>query len=248
MKKNKPIFNLLKKTIKVFQGKRKINNIENIPKEPCILVGNHAHSHGPFFAELFFPQNRQTWCAGEIMDLKTAPAYIHDDFWRLKPKGSQWFYKILSYIVAPLCVYVFKSADTIPVYRDSRGLQTFKQTVSALDEGNHVFIFPEGRKPFNDIVNDFQDKFVDVAKIYNKKTQKELNFVPFYIAPSLKSIYFGNPIKFDSANNSKDERKRICDYLKDEITTIAQSLPLHTVTPYANISKRKYPKNKSTKV
>ena len=40
-----------------------------------------------------------------------------------------------------------------------------------------------------------------------------------------------------------EERRRICAYLTEEITAMACSLPLHTVVPYQNVSKKEYPKN-----
>ena len=41
----------------------------------------------------------------------------------------------------------------------------------------------------------------------------------------------------------EQERSRICNYLMDEITSIACSLPRHTVVPYPNIPKKDYPCN-----
>ena len=58
-----------------------------------------------------------------------------------------------------------------------------------------------------------------------------------------KKMYLGKPIRFDSAAPIKEERKRICTYLMDEITAIACSLPEHTVVPYNNIPKKLYPSN-----
>lgn len=242
--KKKPIFNLLKKTIKFFLKKYKIEGLDNIPSKPSILVGNHAHAYGPLFAELFFPYNRQTWCSGEIMNIKSAPSYMQKDFWGEKPKYSQWFYKILSYLFAPICVYAFKHASTIPVYKDNRGVITFKRTLESLHNGEHVIIFPENHIENNNIVNSFEQNFIDIAKIYYKKYKKELNFVPFYISPKLKIVQFGKPIKFNSNANIENERTNISSYLSEEITKIAQALPKHIVVPYANVKKKYYPKNK----
>jgi len=82
-----------------------------------------------------------------------------------------------------------------------------------------------------------------VAKLYYRKTGKELSFVPLYIAPKLKKMYLGKPIRFCAANPMEEERRRICDYLMREITEIAVSLPEHTVVPYRNIPKKLYPSN-----
>lgn len=116
-----------------------------------------------------------------------------------------------------------------------------------LSEGEHIVIFPEHDVKHNHIVYDFQDRFIDVARMYYRKSGVELSFVPLYIAPNLKKLCYGKPIKFDHTAPIEDERRRICDYLMNEITSIAESLPEHTVVPYRNIRKKDYPSNKSQK-
>ena len=61
----------------------------------------------------------------------------------------------------------------------------------------------------NNIVHDFQDKFIDLARFYYKKTGTELNFVPMYLAPRLKTMYYGKPSHFHADAPIKDERGRI---------------------------------------
>ena len=56
-------------------------------------------------------------------------------------------------------------------------------------------------------------------------------------------MYLGKPIKYKSENNIEIERKRITEYLMNEITDMAINLPKHTVVPYRNIPKRDYPLN-----
>lgn len=219
--------------------------VESLPDEPSIIVGNHSQLHGPIISELHIPVDNYTWCVGEMMKLKEVPAYAFRDFWSFKPWYSRWFYKIVSYLIAPLSVLLFNNARTIAVYRDARLFSTFKQTVQRLQEGNHVVIFPEHNQKHNHIVYDFEDRFIDVAKLYYKKTGKELQFVPLYIAPNLKQIHFGEPIRFCADRPIEEERQRIREYLMTAITDIACALPPHTVVPYRNIPKRHYPCNKA---
>ena len=245
MKENKisPVYKAIKWLVKVCYPKIEVAGAENLPDEPVIVVGNHTQMNGPIACELYFPGNRYTWCAGEMMHLKEVPAYAYKDFWSNKPKCIRWFYKLLSYIIAPLSVCVFNNAQTIGVYHDARVLSTFKQTVQRLQEGASVVIFPEHDVPRNHIICQFQDKFIDIAKLYYKRTKKELSFAPLYIAPTLKKMYLGKPIRFCAANPIEEERSRICEYLMKEITDIAISLPEHTVVPYNNIPKKDYPSN-----
>lgn len=233
-------FRIIRGLVWLFYPKMTVKGVENLPEESCIVVGNHTQMNGPICGEIYFPGKRRIWCAHQMMYLKEVPAYAFQDFWSGKPKATHWFYKILSYIIAPISSCVFNNAQTIPVFRDNRLVTTFKKTISALEEDYNVIIFPECYDPYNHIVNQFQRHFIDVAKLYYKRTGRELSFVPMYIAPKLKKMYIGQPIQFHANEPIEQERERICRYLMDAITQIAVALPKHVVIPYANVSKKEY--------
>lgn len=242
-RKTYPVFIMIKSAVRFFYPKTKVEGFENIPDEPCIIVGNHSQLHGPITSELFFPDDFYTWCASQMMELRQVPEYAYEDFWSRKPKLLRPFYKLLSYVIAPLSAVIFKNARTVAVYKDKRILNTFRESVSKLQNGKTLVIFPEYDKPYNNILWDFQEGFVDVAKLHFKRTGKELCFVPLYIAPNLKKMCLGKPIRFSSDADIAEERGRICKYLMSEISNIAYSLPRHTVIPYRNIPKKQYPEN-----
>lgn len=246
MKEKKPslLYRFIKWIVQRVYPEIEVVGTENLPREAAVIVGNHTQMNGPIAAELYCPGKHYTWCAGEMMELKDVPGYAFRDFWSQKPRWTHPFYKLLSYIIAPLSVCVFNNAHTIGVYHDTRIIGTFKNTVKRLQEGNHVVIFPEHDVKYNHIIYEFQNKFIDVAKLYYKRTGKELAFVPLYIAPKLKKMYLGKPIHFCASDPIDSERRRICQYLMDEITRMAVSLPEHTVIPYRNIPKKRYPMNK----
>lgn len=239
----KLLFKIIKFFVRVFYPKTKIVGLENLPDEPCIIVGNHAQMNGPIISELFFGDDFYTWCAGQMMNLKDVPQYAFKDFWSYKPKWCHWFYKLCSYLIAPLSVIVFNNARTVGVYHDNRAVSTFRKTIKLLEQGKSIIIFPEHDKKFNNIVYEFQNKFISVAKLYHKRTGKKLNFVPMYVAPKLKSVYIGNAIVYDINNDADAENERICKALMDAITDIAEDLPLHRVVPYRNMPKKLYPTN-----
>lgn len=244
-KKKSRLFRFIKYIVRLVYQKTEIVGLENLPDEPCVIVGNHSQIHGPIACELYLPENYYTWCASQMMKLKEVPAYAYKDFWSGKPKLLRPLFKLISYIIAPLCVLLFNNARTIAVYKDNRVLKTFKESITKLENKNNIVIFPEYDKIYNNIIYDFQEGFVDLAKLYYKRTGKELSFVPLYLAPKLKRMHLGKPIKFSADKPIEEERRRICDYLMSEITDIARSLPEHTVIPYRNIPKKQYPKNTS---
>lgn len=242
-KKKLWLFKVVKCLVRVFYPQMEIMGLENLPDEPCVIVGNHSQLHGPIACELYFADNCYTWCAAPMMKLKEVPAYAYHDFWSQKPKWSRPFFKFTSYIIAPLSVLIFNNARTIAVYRDNRLLNTFRESIATLQNDKRIVIFPEHDKIYNHILYDFQEGFVDIARLYYKRTGKELSFVPLYIAPRLRKMYLGKPIQFSADTSIAEERRRICDYLMNEITDIAAKLPEHIVVPYCNIPKRLYPKN-----
>lgn len=237
------VYHVIKWFVWLFYPRIESVGVENIPREPVVFVGNHSQMNGPIACELYFPVERYTWCAGEMMHLRQVPDYAFQDFWSKKPASVRWFYRLLSYVIAPVSICVFTNARTIGVYRDARVLSTFKQTVSRLAEGSSVVIFPEKDEPYNGLLWQFQDRFVDVARLYKKKTGKELAFVPFYLAPNLKQMHFGEPVRFCADAPMEEERDRICHALMERITDMALCLPRHRVVPYPNLPRKEYPYN-----
>ncbi|MBO6159023.1 MAG: hypothetical protein J6P72_07170 [Firmicutes bacterium] len=238
------LYRVIRFLVWVFYPKTKIEGLENIPDEPAIFVGNHTQMNGPIVAELYFPVPRYTWCIAEMMHLKEVPAYAFQDFWSQKPKWQHPFFKALSYLIAPIAVVIFNNARTVPVYRDMRIRQTFRESMEKLENGDSLVIYPEYDKKYNHILYDFQDHFIDLAYRYYRRTGKALKFVPFYIAPALKTVVFGKPIAYEPDEPLKGERQHIKETLMEEITDLAESMPPHRVVPYRNIPKKDYPMNR----
>ncbi len=234
------VYRFIRFWVKLFYPKMEVVGTENLPQEPCLVVSNHCQMNGPIAGELYFPGSHYIWCTGEMMHLKEVPDYAFRDFWSEKPRSVRWFYRILSYLIAPFSVCVFQNAHTVAVYRDKRVISTFRDTLARLKEGASVIVFPEHDVPHDHIVQDFQTGFVDVARSYYKQTGKCLQFVPMYLAPSLHKMYLGKPIAYCPEADHRQERQRICDELMAQISTMAQALPRHRVVPYKNIPKKNY--------
>ena len=237
------IYRVIRFFVWLFYPKLKPEGTENLPDEPCVIVGNHTQMNGPIIGELYGPGKHAIWCAGEMMHWDEVAAYAFRDFWSQKPAWTHPFYRLLARLITPLSVVIFNNAHTVPVYHDVRLRNTYRISMELLEQGSSMIIFPEHDEHYNNIVCAFQDRFIDLARFYYKKTGKALQFVPMYCAPTLKRVLYGRPIRFDPAAPIDEERARICRYLQDEITAIARSLPRHVVVPYRNIRKKDYPYN-----
>lgn len=244
-RKDYPLYLPLKALVRLFFPKMELVGREMLPEEPVLVVANHCQMYGPVACELYYPEPRFTWCAGQMMHRKEVAAYAYEDFWSQKPRYSRWFYRLLSHLIAPLSVLIFNNADTVPVYRDARIVRTLRQTLQRLQEGASVVVFPEHDAPHNHVLSEFQEKFIDVARLYYSKTGRALTFVPMYIAPARKKMVLGQPVIFRPEEPIGPERRRICEHLMAEITSLAEALPEHRVVPYRNIPKKDYPSSRT---
>jgi len=236
-------YRLIRFGVWLFSPKWRIEGQENLPAGPCVIVGNHSQMYGPIAGELYVPGRHWVWCTGEMMHREEVAAYAFRDFWSNKPKAVRWFYRLLSHLIVPLSVCVFNNAHTIGVYHDARLLSTFRESVGKLGEGDRLVIFPECYEEHNNIVHAFQDRFIDLGRLYHKQTGQALSFVPMYLAPRLGVMRFGPPVAFDPAAPLEAERQRVAEALMEGVTALALALPRHTVVPYPNIPKRDYPQS-----
>lgn len=228
-----------------FRYKRvKIADPEQLETKNTIIIANHAQLNGPIIAQLCLPDNIYIWANGQMVKPRDVPKYAMDDFFPYKKGWTRIFYKIASYLLAPLLPCVMANGRVIPVYHDIRMAATVKNTIKRLSEGKNVMIFPECHEKKNNIVNCFREQFVDVASLYYKRTGEKIRFLPMYIAPKLDLCCFGKSTIFDPEEELAAERSRIAEHLSQEITRIARQLPEHKVIPFDNISHREYITNK----
>ncbi len=245
-KKTSLAYKFIKAMVRLFSPDYEYIGTDKLPDEPVVLVGNHCQMFGPIAAEVHPIRQDCIWCAGQMMILREVPSYAFGDFWSQKPASVRWLFRIASYLIAPLAVIVFCNARTIPVYRDRRLAQTFRLSLDALEEGADVVIFPEHDVPHNNVVYDFQERFIDLARFYYKRTGRPLSFVPVYYAPKLGKAVIGSAVSCDPKKPFSEERARIRSELMAQLTEMARALPPHTVVPYRNIPKKYYPLNTDT--
>lgn len=240
-KSKKPLmFRFVKWIVYLILPKFKLEGLENLPSEECIIVSNHAQANAPGGFEIYMDEPFSIWCTGEMMNKDEVVEYSYKDFFGYKPKFIRWFFKFLCIIFKPLFLLIFTNAHTIPVYFDARSLATFRKSVNLMLQHYKIIITPETYDKYNNIINSYRSNYIDLGRLYYSKAKKDISFVPCYVCPALKRFYFGKPIYYNSNNDPALERERITKYLMEETTNIAKNLPKHKVTPYENVPKRKY--------
>lgn len=200
--------------------------------EPAVFVCNHSSVRGPIMMTLDFKRKHQTWTVSYALDKKLAVNYAFHDIFFGNSRRCRWFWRLLSHIVAKRLPILLIYSDTIPVYHDKSIVKTFKQSVKALNDGDDLVIFAESPKRYSKYVCELQPGFIDIARLYYRKSKKALRFYPVYLEKKNAVISVGKPIVYDPEQPLDEQRDMIAAYLRDNIDRLARALPAHELVPF----------------
>lgn len=196
--------------------------------EVGVYCCNHAGANGPAMMTLSFQPKHRTWIISYVLNKKQNVNFIFNDFMCGEGRKNKWFWRFLAKLTAAFLRPLLECARPIPVFHDRRVMDTLKESVDALENGDNVVIFPECPKKFSEYVFELYDGFADLGRLYSKVTEgKKLKFYPVYVENVNRKIMIAKPIEYDPTNNPKAERVRISEYVRDGIDRMGRSLPEH---------------------
>ncbi len=205
---------------------------------PCVFVANHANIHGPVMITLDFPRPHRTWAADCALDRSMTPNYAYHDVFFGRSRKCRWFWRLMSRVVGAGLPPLLEAAGTIPAYRDRQMADTFRQSINTLEEGLDLVIFAEAPQRYSEYVNDLQNGFAELGRMWYRKTGQCLRFFPVYLEPKARIISVGSAVTFEPGAAPHEERERISDSLRNGIDRLGRSLPPHS--PVSFLSARWY--------
>lgn len=213
---------------------RKAKTVYETPvvDEPAVFVCNHSGVRGPVMTTLFFDRKHKTWTVSFALDKEKVANYAYHDILFGDARRCKGFWRFLSRVIGAMLPSLLRYEGVIPVYHDSNILKTFKQSVQALSEGDDLVIFAESPERYTEYINRLQPGFVDLAKLYYRRTRKKLNFYPVYLEKKNAVISVGKPILYDPEIPMEEQREQITAYLSDQIDQLARKLPPHQPRPF----------------
>lgn len=215
----------------IFKKSKVVTKVE-LTDEPAVYLCNHSGAIGPALMTLYFEKPHKTWVIDFAMDKEIGPNYFFHDGFFGRSKKCKWFYRLLSKIVMPLLRPLLSLSDPILVHHDRRIMQTFGESVEALENGKSLVIFPESPVRATEFVSTVYDGFADVGRMYHLKTGKCLKFYPVYCENKNHVISVGEPIEYNPEHSSRDQRRVIAEYVQAGIDALARELPAHKPRPF----------------
>lgn len=213
--------------------RHKIAGRENVHLDkdiPCIFVSNHGEIYGPVVNVLFVPYYFRPWTTFEMLDSKIIADRVCGGFLRdqkFLPKKLCYF--LVDKVAAPFLAWIMKSVESIPVYHDNprKLMLTFRETVTAMEAGDNILIFPENASTTEDGkyqktgVSEFFTGFTMAAQMFHSRTGKCCQFIPLYANKERRTITFGQSVRYNAENPPAEEKERLCKELRDELIRLS---------------------------
>lgn len=202
-------------------GKERLNGYED---GSMILICNHGEIYGPVVANLYIPIDFRPWVLDKMMDEQAIVEHMYyGTMERQKWLPERWKRPLIR-LITPLFMWIFHSLDAIPVHRGQPKelIQTFRQTLDAMQAGDNILLFPEnadeheeGKSGFvrDGGVGQLYTGFAMIAPMYWAKVHKRAVFVPIYASKKQRTLTIGYGIKYNPENNAGAEKQRIVDEL-----------------------------------
>ena len=203
-----------------------------VADEPSVFVCNHSGIRGPVMMTLDFSRRHKTWMVSFAMDKEKVANFAYHDILFGEARRCKGFWRLFSKTFRLLLPPLLRYEPVIEVYHDSGIVKTFKQSVRELSDGSDLVIFAESPQRDTPYINRLQGGFVDLGKLYYRRTGKRLCFYPVYAEKKNAVISVGEPVVFDPDIPIEEQRESITAYLGAQIDRLARELPPHQPKPF----------------
>ena len=194
-------------------------------EEPVVFVANHYNVFGPLGFMVSVPLNIGIWMNEEMVDPESARITLQPGMKKMLPFLSDRRIERICAKIAAFIAGVLTRLSSIPVSRSqpSKLLSTMRKSISALEEGHHLLIFPETGLPDYSLtsVTPFFSGFAMLGQLYHRKTGKSLRFCPCYIDEQHRVIRVGELVTYEPDANPSEETERVSGELNRRIREMA---------------------------
>lgn len=215
-------FKICQAIVRVFKPKYTAE-INHKTDEPVVYISHHQNLFGPFTTLLWFPITLRCWILNVFLDKEDCYKQYADYTFSKRFGWHQFIANIAAWMVSRFVPPLLNSGKGIPVFRGSKKiLKTFQISVTALEQGENVVIFPDVEYSDSSAeVKDLYDGFLYLEKYYYKKTGKHVNFVPLFVSRNMKKIVTAEPISFRDEEDFSSERKIVMEKIQDKLNELA---------------------------
>lgn len=187
------------------------------PDGPTAYICSHANLRGPLATLCWLPFPVRPWVLHVFTEREACRAQYRDYTFSHRfgmPKLAAAFFAgaVSGYVSALMC-----SLGAIPVYRGTAQIrETFRETVTALQAGDCVLIFPNvDYADTSERVGEVYEGFLLLERFWRRVSDQPLQFVPLHMSAAGRSITAGRAVCFNRSAGWKEEMRRVREALRE---------------------------------
>lgn len=173
-----------------------------------IILSNHEGTDAPMSLELYCDKPLRMWGAHEMNSgLRKLYKYQTRVYYHEKKHWNLHLARLFCLIASPLTNLFYKGLNLISTYKDGRFLKTIRESVTAIENGENIVIFPENSaNGYLEQLEGFYSGFVLLAETLYKKGIDVPIYVTYFKKKELKYV-IDAPIKYSevSCGRTRDE-------------------------------------------
>ncbi len=194
------------------------------PEGPTVYVCRHGDLAGPLATLCWLPFPVRPWVLHVFTDRETCRAQYRDytfskRFGMPMPLAAGLAWTVSGYVSA-----LMASLGAIPVYRGTVRIgETFRETVSALQAGDPVLVFPDVEYTNSESeVGQVYDGFLLIERFWRRTSDVPVRFVPLALDMERRRITAGDPVCFDPGLEVKRDLPRVREALRSAMNRPAE--------------------------
>ncbi len=213
-KSRKLYFRALKKIMKLKYKQPKFVYLGDEIKEPSIILSNHEGTDAPMALEIYHPALMRMWGASEMNSgLKKMYKYQTKVYYHEKKHWNLHLARLFCLIASPLTNIFYKGFNLISTYKGARLIKTINESVTAIEKGESIVIFPEDSTDgYLAELKGFHAGFTLLCEACEKKGINAPIYVSYY-KKDVNTYIFDKPIYYRDLKESGLTKSEIAEKL-----------------------------------
>ena len=180
----------------------------------AVILSNHEGTDAPMAMEIYLNRPLRMWGTAEMNSgLKHLYKYQTEVYYHEKKNWNIHLARLFCLLASPLTYLFYSGLDLISTYQDIHFVRTIRESISALDEGDNVVIYPEcSDKGYLPELEGFHGGFVTFADICRKRGRDIKIFVS-YFRKSDNLYIIDEPIMYSELYERIGDRDEISAWL-----------------------------------
>ena len=221
--KRKKWYKNFKKITKIRYKKPEFIYLGEKVTNKSLILSNHEGTDAPMSLELYADFHIRFWGTHEMNSgLKKMYKYQSEVYYNQKKHWNLFLAKLFCLIASPLTNIFYKGLNLISTYSDRRFINTLRESIETIENGDNIVIFPEkSENGYQEELAGFYTGFVVLAEaLYKRGTDVDI-FVAYYNKE--KKIYlFDKPLKYSVLKQEYSDKKVIAQVLVEKCNQLGK--------------------------